>query len=39
MKIGIILDFVCPYCFVETELLWKFLGDDWDKKKNRMVPL
>ncbi|MGL5541976.1 MAG: DsbA family oxidoreductase [Fusobacteriaceae bacterium] len=26
MKIGIIIDFVCPYCFVDTEIMWKALG-------------
>ncbi|MGL4403547.1 MAG: DsbA family oxidoreductase [Fusobacteriaceae bacterium] len=29
MKIGIIIDFVCPYCFVGTEIMWKVLGEDW----------
>lgn len=29
MKIGIIIDFVCPYCFVGTEIMWKVLGADW----------
>lgn len=34
MKIGIIIDFVCPYCFVGTEIMWKVLGSDW---KNRDI--
>ncbi|MGL5099377.1 MAG: DsbA family oxidoreductase, partial [Fusobacteriaceae bacterium] len=27
MKIGIIIDFVCPYCFVDTEIMWKALDE------------
>lgn len=27
MKVGIIIDFVCPYCFVDMEIMWKALGE------------
>lgn len=30
MKTGIIIDFVCPYCFIDAELLWKALEGKWE---------
>lgn len=29
MKVRIIIDFVCPYCFVATEIMWKYLGEKY----------
>lgn len=36
MKVGIIIDFVCPYCYVATELMWKVFGEE--KKEIEWLP-
>ncbi|MGL6119390.1 MAG: DsbA family oxidoreductase [Fusobacteriaceae bacterium] len=38
MKVGIIIDFVCPYCYIATEIMWKTLGDEWEKKEIEWFP-